>query len=73
MKISLHVKPRSKEEHVERSADGSYVVRVKEPPVEGRANDAVRRALARHFGVAPSRVRVLRGHKGRRKVAEIQA
>jgi uncharacterized protein YggU (UPF0235/DUF167 family) len=48
-------------------------VRVKEPPVEGRANDAVRRALARHFGVAPSSVRVLRGHKGRRKVAEIQA
>ena len=36
MKVSLHVKPRSKQEGVERSADGSYVVRVKEPPVEGR-------------------------------------
>jgi uncharacterized protein (TIGR00251 family) len=47
------------------------LVRVKEPPKEGKANKAVRIALAHHFGTAPSNVRIIKGLRSRRKLAEI--
>jgi uncharacterized protein (TIGR00251 family) len=47
------------------------LVRVKEPPKEGKANKAVRIALAEHFGAAPSNVRIIKGQRSRRKLAEI--
>ena len=47
------------------------MVKVKEPPIEGKANRAVVRVLARHFGVAPSRVRIVSGLTSKDKVIEI--
>jgi uncharacterized protein YggU (UPF0235/DUF167 family) len=42
------------------------------PPVEGAANEALCRLVARAAGVAPSRVAVVRGHRGRQKVVRIE-
>jgi uncharacterized protein (TIGR00251 family) len=70
MRISIKVKPRSKTEEVVGEGD-SLIVRVKEPPIEGRANRAVVRLLARHFGVPESSVRICRGFKTRDKVIEL--
>jgi uncharacterized protein YggU (UPF0235/DUF167 family) len=47
-------------------------VAVKEPATENRANHAILQALARHFGVPPSRVQLLRGATARNKVFEIK-
>ncbi len=72
MKIQVKVKPRSKTEDVTREMDGGlYVVRVKEPPVEGKANRAVLRLLARHLGVPEGRLRIASGHGSRNKVVEV--
>jgi len=49
----------------------SIVLRVRERAIEGAANDACIRALAGHFGVAPSRVVLVRGARSRKKVFEI--
>lgn len=52
---------------------GSYgeppalVIAVTAPAVDGRANEAVLRALARALGVRPSRVEVASGHTARNK------
>ncbi len=70
MKIVVRVKPRSRSEEVSREGD-SYVVKVKEPPVEGRANRAVLRLLAGHLGVPESRLRVVSGFSSRNKVVEV--
>lgn len=70
MKIAVRVKPRSKVEEVTGEGDG-YVVRVKEPPIEGRANRAVLRLLAGHLGVPESRLRVVSGFSSRNKVIEV--
>ena len=71
MRITVQAKPGAREERVEKADDTHYAVSVKEPPVEGRANAAIVRALAEHFKVAPSRVRIISGYTSRQKAIEI--
>ena len=70
MKIQVKVKPNSRTEEVNREGD-SYIVRVKEPPREGKANLAVVKLLAKHFSVPKSHVRIVSGLTSRAKVIEI--
>ena len=71
MKIKVKAKPNSREEVVERVGDADFVVSVKEPPVQGRANVAIVRVLAEYFGVSNSQVRIVFGHTSRQKIVEI--
>jgi uncharacterized protein YggU (UPF0235/DUF167 family) len=48
-----------------------YKVSVKEPAVDGKANEAIAKALATYFDVAPSLVRLVSGQTSKRKVFEI--
>ena len=52
--------------------DGAVLIRVNAPPVDGKANDALCRLVAKAAGVAPSRVQVVRGHTARDKVLRIE-
>lgn len=70
MKIQVKVKPNSKTEEVSQERD-SFVVKVREPPKEGRANQAVIKLLAEYFSVPQSQVRILSGFKSRNKVIEV--
>ena len=71
MKISCVVKPNTK--HVEgiKQTDDGYVVSVKAPAVDGRANEAAKKLLAQHFGVRVADVRLVVGHHSRTKLFEI--
>jgi len=53
------------------SHDGALVVRVREPASDGRANDAVVRAVADELGLARRAVRIVAGTRSRRKVVEL--
>ena len=70
MKIQVKVKPNSKTDEVSREGD-SFIVKVREPPKEGKANQAVIKLLAEHFGVSQSQVRILSGFRNRNKVIEV--
>ncbi|MCK4403355.1 MAG: DUF167 domain-containing protein [Dehalococcoidia bacterium] len=70
MKIHVKVKPNSRIEEVSQEGD-KFVVKVKEPPKEGKANQAVIKLLAKHFGVSQSQVKILSGFKSKNKVIEI--
>jgi uncharacterized protein YggU (UPF0235/DUF167 family) len=70
--IRVRLTPRAARERIAAGDGGSYLVRVTAPPVDGRANDALRRLIARRAGVAPSRVTLLRGAKGREKVLSVE-
>ena len=52
--------------------DGVLHVRVTAPPVDGAANKAMRKLIAKQAGVAPSRVQIARGETGRRKLVAIE-
>jgi len=70
MKIQVKVKPNSKTEELGREGD-SFILKVKEPAREGKANQAVIKLLAEHFSVPKSQVRILSGFKSRNKVIEV--
>jgi len=70
MKIQVKVKPGSKTEELSREGY-SFIVKVKEPPKEGKANQAVIKLLAEHFGVPQSQVRILSGFRSKNKVIEV--
>ena len=83
MKIRVKVKPNAKKQSVERITQPSlglsenesimvdYKVSVKEAPIQGRANDAVLKALAGYFGVSLSLVRLVSGQTSKTKIFEI--
>jgi uncharacterized protein len=71
--ISVRVTPRaSRDEVVGWRDDGVLLVRLTAPPVEGAANRALCRLIARSAGVAPSRVTVVRGERSRDKVVRVE-
>lgn len=68
MKISVSVKPNSRQESVVQQADGSYLVRVNAPPVDGAANERVIELLAKFFGVPKSHIELVAGARGKKKI-----
>jgi uncharacterized protein (TIGR00251 family) len=71
--VTIRLTPRaSRERLVPAAEDGAYAAHVTAPPVEGAANEALCRLVARAAGVAPSRVSVVRGHRGRQKVVRVE-
>lgn len=72
MKISAYLKPNSRHrEEVVVGSDGTYIIYTKAPAIEGRANVAAIKLLAKYFGVAPSRVKLVRGATSKHKVFNI--
>lgn len=70
MKIQVKVKTNSKTEEISQEGD-KLIVKVKELPKEGRANQAIIKLLAEHFEVSQSQVRILTGFKSKNKIVEV--
>lgn len=71
MKIFVKAKTRVREEGIEKIGEASFVVKVKEPPMEGKANEAIVKTLAGYFGIPASRVHIVSGYKSKSKIVEI--
>lgn len=72
MKYTIKVKTNAKENAVEEGAVGELRVRVKAPPQEGRANEAVVETLAAYFKVPKSRVAIVGGFKSKSKIVRVE-
>jgi len=70
LKVQVRVKPNSRTDEINQEGN-NFIVKVKEPPREGRANQAVIKLLAQHFGVSQGQVRILSGFKSKNKVVEV--
>jgi uncharacterized protein (TIGR00251 family) len=69
--IAVRAQPGASRDAVEGVVDGRLRLRVQAPPVEGAANVAVRKLLAKALGVSRSKVRIVRGEKSREKSVEV--
>ena len=69
--LSVRLQPRARRDEVVGERGGAVVIRVTAPPVDGKANEALCRLIARAVGVPASRVSVVRGHSARDKVVRV--
>ena len=70
--LSIRLTPRAARERLTPGPDDGFVAHVTAPPVEGAANEALCRLVAKAAGVPPSRVSVVRGQRGRQKVVRVE-
>ena len=69
--IAVRLIPRASTDEIAGQRDGALLVRVTAPPVDGRANTALCRLLAKRAGVPASQVHVIRGATSRDKLVRI--
>ncbi len=69
--IDILVQPRASRERVGPVHDDRLKVAVTSPPVDGAANKAVCKLLAKTFKLAKSAVEVVGGHSSRRKTVRL--
>jgi uncharacterized protein YggU (UPF0235/DUF167 family) len=70
-RIEVRLQPRASRDELLGLRDGVLQARVCAAPVDGEANAALCRLIARRAGVAPSRVEVIRGERGRLKLVRV--
>ena len=71
-RVAVRLQPRASRDEIAGSRAGVLTVRVTAPPVDGKANEALCRLLAKRAGVTPSRVKIVRGQKTREKLVEVE-
>lgn len=67
--LIVKVIPRAKRNEVVEK-NGQFIVRVTAPAQDGKANEAVRKYLAKYLDISPSRLRIVRGITSRHKHIE---
>ena len=71
MKLFIKAKPGAKAEKIVKMSETNFKIAVKERPQNGKANAAILRALAGHFKIAPSRLKIISGSTAHNKIIEI--
>lgn len=70
-RVQVKVKPNSKKQAIEESADGSLTVHLKSPPVDGKANKELIELIAEKFNVPKSQIGIKSGLSSKNKLIEI--
>jgi uncharacterized protein len=70
--VAVRVQPRSGRNQIAGERGGRLLVRIAAAPVEGQANRALCKLLAKAAGVARGRVEVVRGASTRDKLVRIE-
>jgi uncharacterized protein (TIGR00251 family) len=66
--LRVRVSPRAPRDEAAGEREGALLVRLTAPPVDGAANAALLRFLARRLALPPSALTIAQGTKGRDKV-----
>lgn len=70
--LQVKVKPRAKGSSLEQLADGTWVARLKAPPVDGKANTELVALVAKHFQCRKADVAIQSGATGRMKRVRVE-
>jgi uncharacterized protein (TIGR00251 family) len=70
--LTVRLQPRAKRNAIGEERDGVLRVTVAAPPVDGKANAALCKLIAKQAGVARGRVTVIRGERSREKVVRVE-
>jgi uncharacterized protein YggU (UPF0235/DUF167 family) len=70
-RITARVHPRASRNQVQLEPDGVLSIWITAPPIENRANDAVRQLLARRLRIRSSQILIAVGAHGRTKLLDV--
>jgi uncharacterized protein len=73
VRLQLHIQPRASRTEIAGVHGDALKIRLAAPPVDGAANEALVKFLAKRLGVSGSAVMVVAGASGRRKVVHVAA
>lgn len=71
MLVHVKIKPDSKEDKIVQKNDTSFIVYVKDPAEENRANKKLIELMAGRFKIVKSKVRIVTGHHHPSKILDI--
>ena len=69
--LQVKVKLRARDSALMQSADGTWIAKLKSPPVDGKANEELVGLIAEHFGVRKAAVVIKAGASGRTKLVKV--
>lgn len=70
--LTIRVTPRARKTEIgELMSDGTLRIRIQQPPVEGKANDALIAFLADILDVRQNRIEIVAGNRGLDKIVSI--
>lgn len=70
--IQVKVTPRARVSSLTQAADGTWIAKLKAPPVDGKANAELIALVAEQFGCSRSAVTIKVGAGGRMKLVRIE-
>ena len=71
MMLTIKVKPNSRASSLEQQADGTWLARLKSPPVDGKANAELIGLVAEQLGCRKADVTIKSGAGGRMKRVKV--
>jgi len=71
MKIFVKAKPGAKNSKIEKIDDSHFDIAVKESPKEGRANQAIIKALAKYLNIPRASIKLKSGTTSKTKIFEV--
>jgi len=69
--FKVYLQPKSSKNEIVGPYRDGIKVRITAPPIEGKANEALVRFLAKELGTSPSCIEIIKGHHSREKTLRI--
>jgi uncharacterized protein len=70
--VRVRLQPRSRRDEIVGEREGALLVRVSAPPVDGKANAALCKLLAKTAGIAAGRASIVKGASSRDKLVRLE-
>ena len=70
--LQVKVKARANTSSLEQASDGTWVAKLKSPPVDGKANEELVALVAEHFRCRKAAVVIKAGASGRTKLVKVE-
>ncbi len=71
--LQVKVKPKARTSSLVQVPDGTWLAKLKSPPVDGKANEELVALVAEHFQCRKAAVAIKSGASGRTKLVKVEA
>jgi len=71
LNILVQIQPKSSRNEIVGIHDGRLKIKIKAPPVDGKANESLIEFLAKTFKISKSNIEILKGHTSKLKTIKL--